>query len=128
VPAPPARAAPPAPPPPAAPSAPRQRDADPGEAARLQDRISELRLEAARVTEERERLAARLAVAERERDEARARAGELEAIVAKHEARVVKAYERLKGDEAVKEKTRRALAIALQLLEEGAAPPKTREG
>lgn len=123
--APPARAAPPSPPPPAAP---RQRDGDPGEAARLQDRISELRLEAARVAEERERLAARLAVAERERDEARARASELEAIVAKHEARVVKAYERLKGDEAVKEKTRRALAIALQLLEEGAAPPKTREG
>jgi hypothetical protein len=39
----------------------------------------------------------------------------------------VKAYERLKGDEAVKEKTRRALSIALELLERGAAP-RPREG
>ncbi len=76
--------------------------------------------------------AARGAVEER-RAEAERRAGEqarriadLEAVVAKHEERVVKAYQKIKGDEKIREKTRKALAIALQLLDEriAAAPAK----
>ena len=37
---------------------------------------------------------------------------------AKHEERVVKAYQKIKGDEKIREKTRKALVAALQLLEE----------
>ena len=45
---------------------------------------------------------------------------ELEAAGAKNEERVLKAYQRLKSDERVKDKVRKALAIAAQLLDEGA--------
>ncbi|HSM92421.1 MAG TPA: hypothetical protein VLT47_05985, partial [Anaeromyxobacteraceae bacterium] len=40
----------------------------------------------------------------------------------KNEERVVKAYLKIKNDEKVREKTKKALAIATQLLEEGAPP------
>jgi CheY-like chemotaxis protein len=59
---------------------------------------------------------------EKRTGELRRRVAELEAANAKHEERVLKAYQRLKGDERVKDKVRKALAIAAQLLEEGAAP------
>jgi cell division protein FtsB len=54
----------------------------------------------------------------------RARMADLEAQNAKHEERVVKAYQKIKGDEKMREKARKALAIALQLLEDrpAAAP------
>jgi hypothetical protein len=99
----------------AAPAPADERDA---EIARLQDRISELRIAAGRSGEVRARLEAELAAASRERDEARRRVVELERQLVNHEQRVVKAYQRLKGDEQVRERTRRALAIALQLLDE----------
>jgi DNA-binding response OmpR family regulator len=51
------------------------------------------------------------------------RVAELEAQNAKHEERVVKAYQKIKGDEKIREKARKALAIALQLLEDRSAPP-----
>ena len=47
------------------------------------------------------------------------RISELEAANSKNEERVVKAYLKIKGDEKVRDKARKALAIALQLLEEG---------
>ena len=43
----------------------------------------------------------------------------MEAASAKNEERVVKAYQKIKADEKVREKVRKALAIATQLLEEG---------
>ena len=49
----------------------------------------------------------------------RRRISELEAANSKNEERVVKAYLKIKGDEKVRDKARKALAIALQLLEEG---------
>jgi CheY-like chemotaxis protein len=58
--------------------------------------------------------------------ELRKRVAELEVQNTRHEERVVKAYQKIKGDEKIREKTRKALAIALQLLEErpqGAPPP-----
>jgi DNA-binding response OmpR family regulator len=58
--------------------------------------------------------------AERRTGELRRRVAELEAAGAKNEERILKAYQRLKADERVKEKARKALAIAAQLLEEGA--------
>jgi CheY-like chemotaxis protein len=47
------------------------------------------------------------------------RVAELEATNAKNEERVVKAYQKIKADEKVRDKVRKALAIATQLLEEG---------
>jgi CheY-like chemotaxis protein len=59
--------------------------------------------------------------------ELRRRVTELEAASAKNEERVLKAYQRLKGDERVKDKVRKALAIASQLLEDGPAPESAAE-
>lgn len=56
--------------------------------------------------------------ADTEGDRLRARIAELEGQAARNEDRVIKAYQKIKGDEKVKEKTKKALAIALQLLEE----------
>jgi CheY-like chemotaxis protein len=59
------------------------------------------------------------------------RVAELEAQSAKNEERVFKAYQKIKGDEKVKDKVRKAIAIAAQLLDEGlpaepaAAPEKS---
>ncbi len=58
------------------------------------------------------------------------RLADLEAQSAKNEERVFKAYQKIKGDEKVKDKVRKALAIAAQLLDEGlpaepAAPEKS---
>lgn len=44
---------------------------------------------------------------------------EVEAAAQKNEERVVKAYQKIKADEKVREKIRKALAIAMQLIEEG---------
>ena len=59
------------------------------------------------------------------------RVAELEAQSAKNEERVLKAYQKIKGDEKVRDKVRKAIAIAAQLLDEGlpaepaAAPEKS---
>jgi CheY-like chemotaxis protein len=52
--------------------------------------------------------------------ELRKRVQELEAQASKNEERVVKAYLKIKNDEKLREKTKKALAIASQLLDEGA--------
>jgi hypothetical protein len=51
--------------------------------------------------------------------ELKKRVSELEATNAKNEERVVKAYQKIKADEKVRDKVRKALAIAAQLLEDG---------
>jgi CheY-like chemotaxis protein len=56
--------------------------------------------------------------AERRSGDLRKRVQELETQAARHEERVVKAYQKIKNDEKLKEKTRKALTIALQLLDE----------
>jgi CheY-like chemotaxis protein len=108
-----------------------------GEVSRsLEAKVAELALAAA--------AAARLAAAEHELDELKTelivargeaegarsevdrrsaefkkRIAELEAANTKNEDRVVKAYLKIKGDEKVRDKARKALSIASQLLEEG---------
>jgi DNA-binding response OmpR family regulator len=62
-------------------------------------------------------LEARVADAERDLAAAVRRAGELEALLGQYEQRLRKAYQQLKTDEELREKTRKALAIALQLLD-----------
>ena len=52
--------------------------------------------------------------------ELRARLQELEAASAKNEERVLRAYQKIKSDEKVRDKVRKALAIAAQLLDEDA--------
>ncbi len=87
----------------------------------------------ATVEREVERLETELLVARGEVDGARSevekrsaelkrRITELEAANSKNEERVVKAYLKIKGDEKVRDKARKALSIALQLLEEGLPP------
>ncbi|HET7824582.1 MAG TPA: response regulator [Anaeromyxobacter sp.] len=51
--------------------------------------------------------------------ELKKRVGDVESSAQKNEERVVKAYQKIKGDEKVREKVRKALAIAMQLLDEG---------
>jgi CheY-like chemotaxis protein len=51
--------------------------------------------------------------------ELRKRVADVEASAQKNEERVVKAYQKIKADEKVREKVRKALAIAMQLLDEG---------
>ncbi len=64
-----------------------------------------------------EATAARIEVDERTA-ELRKRIQDLESANSKNEERVVKAYQKIKGDEKLREKTRKALTIALQLLDE----------
>jgi CheY-like chemotaxis protein len=56
---------------------------------------------------------------EKRTEELRKRVAELEATNAKNEERVVKAYQKIKADEKMRDKVRKALAIAAQLVEEG---------
>jgi len=51
--------------------------------------------------------------------ELRKRLTDVEAQSAKNEERVVKAYQKIKADEKVREKVRKALTIAMQLLDDG---------
>ncbi|RYZ34101.1 MAG: hypothetical protein EOO71_40135, partial [Myxococcaceae bacterium] len=51
-------------------------------------------------------------------DGLRARITELEQAAVRNEERVTKLYARIKGDEKLREKTKKALAIAQQLLDE----------
>jgi CheY-like chemotaxis protein len=51
--------------------------------------------------------------------ELKKRVQDLELAASKNEERVVKAYLKIKNDEKVREKTKKALAIAVQLLDEG---------
>lgn len=65
---------------------------------------------------------------EKRTTELRKRVQELEAVSAKNEERVLRAYQKIKSDEKVRDKVRKALAIAAQLLDEdapaGSAPAK----
>ena len=53
-----------------------------------------------------------------ELEELRRRATELEETIGQHEERVAKLYGRIKNDEKLRDRTKKALAVALQLLEE----------
>ncbi len=55
-----------------------------------------------------------------------------QAQAAQHEDRVLRAYQKIKSDEKLREKTRKALAMVLQVLEDrspgdGGTPPSTPE-
>ena len=91
----------------------------------LQNQVSELGLRIADTT-------STLSKAERDRDQAqggletatteledlREQVQSLESENSKNEDRVLKAYQKLKSDEKIRDKTRKALTVALQLLDE----------
>ncbi len=58
-----------------------------------------------------------------EREELRKQVEEAQGQAAQNEDRAVKAYQKIKSDEKLREKTRKALQIALQLLEENVTDP-----
>jgi CheY-like chemotaxis protein len=66
---------------------------------------------------------------EKRTEDLRRRLADAEAASAKNEERVVKAYQKIKADEKVRDKVRKAIAIAAQLLEEGlpAADPAEKD-
>jgi DNA-binding response OmpR family regulator len=94
----------------------RRRDGDAARAESLERELDELRTEL--VVARGEVDGARDEVDKRTA-ELRKRVDELEAQNAKNEERVLKAYQKIKGDEKIREKARKAVAIALQLLDDG---------
>ena len=106
------------------------------EVVHLRGEVEGLRAEAANLRTEAEGFRAAAAAF---RTEAEARAAGLarrlqdsEAQAAQHENRVLHAHQKMKSDEKIREKTRKALAMVIQALEErsggdGTAPPATPE-
>ena len=86
--------------------------------ARAEQAEADLAATRGEADELRGQLEAVQAQASQEADELRKRIGELEESVARNEDRVAKLYARIKNDEKLREKTKKALAIAAQLLEE----------
>ncbi|AKJ04415.1 response regulator receiver domain-containing protein [Archangium gephyra] len=99
-----------------------QYQAQSGEVEELRGRAEQLEAELAAARSEgdswREELEAVKAQAGQEADELRKRITEMEEQVARNEDRVARLYTRIKSDEKLREKTKKALAIATQLLEE----------
>jgi CheY-like chemotaxis protein len=99
-----------------------QFQAQAGEVDELRARADQLDAELAAARSEgdswREELEAVKAQAGQESDELRKRITEMEEQVARNEDRVARLYTRIKSDEKLREKTKKALAIATQLLEE----------
>jgi DNA-binding response OmpR family regulator len=85
-----------------------------GKLAELEKRVEELESEHSALTGEKELLA-------EEREELRQKLAEAQEEATRNEERAVKAYQKIKSDERLREKTRKALQVALQLLEERAA-------
>ena len=80
----------------------------------LRGEMDTLRTDLAALTGEKDLLS-------EEREELRKQVAEAQAQAAQNEDRAVKAYQKIKSDEKLREKTRKALQIALQLLEENTA-------
>ncbi|HYO52235.1 response regulator [Archangium sp.] len=93
-----------------------------GEVEELRARAEQLDAELAAARSEadslREELESMKAQSGQEADELRKRIAEMEDSVARNESRVARLYTRIKADEKLREKTKKALAIATQLLEE----------
>jgi CheY-like chemotaxis protein len=81
------------------------------EAARLQAELDKLREEVSALTGEKDLL-------REERDELQKQVAQAQGAAKQNEERAIKAYQKLKGDEKLKEKTRKALQIALALLDD----------
>jgi CheY-like chemotaxis protein len=96
-----------------------------GKVAELESEVKKARADVERVTTEMENLRTDLNALTgekdllfEERDELRKQLEEAQLTAVQNEDRAVKAYQKIKNDEKLREKTRKALEIALQLLNE----------
>ncbi len=83
------------------------------QAAQLEAELEKAREEVAALTGEKDLL-------REERDELRKQVAETQAAAKQNEDRAIRAYQKMKGDEKLRERMRKALQIALALLEDGA--------
>jgi CheY-like chemotaxis protein len=88
------------------------------ELAGQRDRITEVEASLQQAQSESLELRSEVEGIQGELEATRSRIGEMESSTSKSEARIAKLYERIKGDEKLREKTKKALSIALQLLDE----------
>jgi len=82
------------------------------QAARLEAELEKAREEIAALTGEKDLL-------REERDELRKQLDETQAAAKQNEERAIRAYQKMKGDEKMRDRMRKALQIALALLEDG---------
>jgi CheY-like chemotaxis protein len=95
------------------------------DAQQTREELDRTRVELAAVQAEAAKLGPEIARSNQLEDEAtglRGRIAELEEACSKNEERVVKAYQKIKLDEKLREKTKKALAVALAMLEENPTP------
>ncbi|HYR18916.1 MAG TPA: response regulator [Myxococcales bacterium] len=83
------------------------------QAAQLEAELDKAREEVAALTGEKDLL-------REERDELRKQVSDAQAATKQNEERAIRAYQKMKGDEKLRERMRKALQIALALLEDGA--------
>ena len=88
------------------------------QAARLETELEKAREEVAALTGEKDLL-------REERDDLRKQLDESQAASRQNEERAIRAYQKMKGDEKLRERLRKALQIALALLEDGAVDTGT---
>jgi CheY-like chemotaxis protein len=92
-----------------------------GELSELQTRVETLEAE-------RDRLAAELAERDGRIGQFRDKAGDLEAKSAEYEDQILRAYQKLRTDDKLIDRAKRALAVALQVLDERTASPAAPPG
>jgi DNA-binding response OmpR family regulator len=83
--------------------------------------LEKIRAEMDEMREQMNALAGEKELLSDEREELRKQLEEVQAAAERNEQRAVKAYQKMKGDEKLRDKTRKALQIALQLLDEEAS-------
>ncbi|MBS2020781.1 MAG: response regulator [Deltaproteobacteria bacterium] len=96
----------------------QQLAASKGETAKAQGEVEQLRAQLEQVQGDVTALTGEKDLISEERDELRGKLEEATAAAAQNEERAIKAYQRIKSDEKLREKTKKALQIALQLLDE----------
>lgn len=101
-------------------SAAREESKKAGNAAELEAKVGELEGEVAGLREQVAALTGEKEVLAEARDELKKQLDEAQASAEQNEDRAVKAYGRIKSEEKLRERARKALQIALQLLEENA--------
>jgi DNA-binding response OmpR family regulator len=83
------------------------------QAARLEAELEKAREDVAALTGEKD-------LVREERDDLRKQLADSQALAKQNEERAIRAYQKMKGDEKLRERLRKALQIALALLEDGA--------
>ncbi len=89
-----------------------------GEAARLSEELGQAHAEIEKVSTDVTALTGEKDLLNEDREDLRRQLDQARAAAAQNEERAVKAYGKIKSDEKLREKTRKALQIALQLLDE----------